>query len=156
MQGVICRLREHPEWAEPAAQWFADRWGVPKAAYQESIQACLDQGEGVPQWYVVLAGDAVVAGAGVIAHDFHDRNDLTPNLCALFVQEEFRGQGIARALLQLARRDAAAVGIPRLYLVTDHTAFYERCGWTYLTMAREEDGSPIRVYTAPTAEVEMP
>lgn len=60
-------------------------------------------------------------------------------------------QGLARALLDLARREAGAAGIPRLYLVTDHTAFYEKCGWTYLTQARDtETGEPIRVYTAAT------
>ena len=44
--------------------------------------------------------------------------------------------------------------LPRLYLVTDHTAFYEKCGWTYLTQARDtETGEPIRVYTAATEGV---
>ena len=85
-----------------------------------------------------------MAGVGLIPQDFHDRPDLTPNLCALFVEEAWRGQG-------LARREAGAAGIPRLYLVTDHTAFYEKCGWTYLTQARDtENGEPIRVYTAAT------
>ena len=106
----------------------------------------------MPQGYVTLspAGE-IVAGVGLIPQDFHDRPDLTPNLCALFVEEAWRGQGLARALLDLARREAGAAGIPRLYLVTDHTAFYEKCGWTYLTQARDtETGEPIRVYTAAT------
>ena len=39
------------------------------------------------------------AGAGVISNDFHNRRDLAPNLCALFVEPAYRRQGIARRLL---------------------------------------------------------
>ena len=53
-------------------------------------------------------------------------------------------------LLDFIRRDLGAMGIPRLYLVTDHTAFYERYGWTFLTMVTGDDHLPERMYTAPT------
>ena len=53
-------------------------------------------------------------------------------------------------LLDFIRRDPGAMGIPRLYLVTDHTAFYERYGWTFLTMVTGDDHLPERMYTAPT------
>ena len=92
----------------------------------------------------------LLAGAGVIANDFHDRKDLTPNLCALFVGPPWRGRGTAGRLLDFIRRDLGAMGIPRLYLVTDHTAFYERYGWTFLTMVTGDDHLPERMYTAPT------
>ena len=52
-------------------------------------------------------------------------------------------------LLDFIRRDLGAMGIPRLYLVTDHTAFYERYGWTFLTMGTGDDHLPERMYTAP-------
>ena len=73
----------------------------------------------------------IVAGAGVIANDYHDRVDLTPNLCALFVEESHRYRGIARLLLDSARRDMGKLGFETLYLVTDHEHFYERCGWEF-------------------------
>ena len=103
--------------------------------------------------YDAVVGISVIllgAGAGVIANDFHDRKDLTPNLCALFVEPPWRGRGTAGRLLDFIRRDLGAMGIPRLYLVTDHTAFYERYGWTFLTMVTGDDHLPERMYTAPT------
>ena len=36
---------------------------------------------------------------GVIDNDFHNRADLTPNLCALYVEPTFRHQGLAGILL---------------------------------------------------------
>ena len=86
---------------------------------------------------------------GLIENDFHDRSDLAPNLCALFVQPPHRGRGLARQLLDHIRCDAAQMGVDRLYLVTDHTDFYERCGWQFLTTVHDESGRPERMYTAP-------
>ena len=88
---------------------------------------------GVPQWYIVMnEKNEIIAGAGVIANDFHDRPDLTPNLCGLFVEENYRKQGLAGSLLLHARSDLSKMGFDRLYLITDHTNFYERYGWEYL------------------------
>ena len=147
------KLREHRELAAPAAAWFHARWGIPEEEYARSIQACLAGGGAVPRWYLAVEGGEILAGAGVIANDFHRRKDLTPNLCALYVEEAFRRRGIAGALLDVVCADMAQLGIPTLYLVTEHTSFYERYGWRFLCMVREED-SPglIRMYVHTTPE----
>lgn len=152
MEGLVLKkLRDFPGLAGQASEWFHGKWGVPAEAYLESMQAAAGRPDGVPQWYVLLdEGGAIRAGAGVIENDFHDRKDLAPNLCALFVDEGLRGRGVARGLLGTIREDMAGMGIPTLYLVTDHTEFYEKCGWEFLTMANEEDGAAIRLYRAET------
>ena len=76
----------------------------------------------------------------VIANDFHDRKDLTPNVCALYVEPELRRRGIAGQLLAHICKDMAAKGIGTLYLITEHTSFYERYGWKYLCMVQGDDG----------------
>ena len=137
----IAKLRDHPQWASRAAQWFYEKWGVPLGAYEESIQACL-QGTGpVPQWYVAVEQGEIIAGAGVIENDFHQRKDLTPNVCGVYVEEAHRCKGIAGALLQSSCRARGELGVDTLYLVTDHTSFYERYGWEFLCMV-EETGEP--------------
>ena len=88
------------------------------------------------------------AGAGIIENDFHDRKDLSPNLCALFVEEQHRRRGIAGALLDFARESMRRAGIPKLYLVTEHTSFYERYGWRHTADATGDDGVKMRVYEA--------
>lgn len=146
----LIRLSQRPELAEKAALWFSSKWGVPIQAYRDSMAACVRSGD-IPQWYMVLSPDGgIAAGAGIIENDFHDRPDLRPNLCALFVEPPFRRQGLARLLLDQARQDMARIGVERLYLVTDHTDFYERCGWTFYTMVNDPEGLPERMYTART------
>ena len=73
-----------------------------------------------------------MAGLGVIENDFHDRPDLTPNVCAVYVEEPWRKKGIAGAMLGQVCRDMGELGVDTLYLITDHTNFYERYGWEFL------------------------
>lgn len=77
-------------------------------------------------------------GLGVIENDFHNRKDLTPNVCAVYVEQDKRCQGVAGTLLKHACSDMKKLGIPTLYLVTDHTEFYERYGWKFLCMVQED------------------
>ncbi len=64
-------------------------------------------------------------------NDFHDRKDLTPNICAVYVDGAYRNQGIAGEMLQFVCDDFMTKGIDTLYLVIDHTSFYERYGWEF-------------------------
>ena len=141
------RLTDRPELLEHAVCWFHEKWGIPAEAYRESMEACLAGGSVVPQWYLALEGERIVGGMGVIDNDFHNRRDLTPNVCAVYTEADRRGRGIAGALLQLVCDDMRERGIRTLYLLTDHTAFYERYGWEFLCMVQGDgESQPSRMY----------
>lgn len=149
MSWEIWNLRERRSLGEldQAAAWFHEKWGIPLAAYQESMAECIEGKGPVPQWYVAVDGGVVIGGLGVIENDFHDRKDLTPNVCAVYVEEAYRCQGIAGALLEHACADMAGLGVDTLYLLTDHTSFYERYGWEFFCMAQgDEEEVPSRMY----------
>ena len=103
-QHTIIRLTDRPEYKESMAQWFHEKWGIPKQAYLDSMDACLKGESAVPQWYAVVEDGRIIGGLGVIENDFHDRKDLSPNVCAVYVEEDRRCRGIAGALLGLACR----------------------------------------------------
>ena len=147
MDCQFLNLREHRELLDQAAEWFHGKWGVPLNAYRESMEECVNEKGPVPQWYVAVDGEAIVGGLGVIENDFHDRKDLAPNVCAVYVEEARRCQGIAGKLLNHVCQDMADMGVNPLYLLTDHTSFYERYGWEFFCMAQgdgQED--PSRMY----------
>ncbi|RKJ42207.1 GNAT family N-acetyltransferase [Acutalibacter sp. 1XD8-33] len=149
MDYPIVRLRDRPELVPAAARWFQHTFGVPEEAYRQSMENMLAGSGPVPQWYLAMDGDRIAGGMGVIENDFHDRPDLTPNVCAVYTDEPYRGKGIAGALLQAVCEDMAGLGIPTLYLVTDHASFYERYGWEFLCMANGDDG-PTQLYRRTT------
>ena len=98
-------------------------------------------------WYLCLDGDQIVGGMGVIENDFHDRKDLFPNVCAVYTEPEYRCKGIAGRLLKMVIEDLRIKGISPVYLVTDHTGFYERYGWEYLCMVQGDGEQEIsRLY----------
>ena len=175
MNNEIISLHSSPGWRIPAARWFQRKWGIPLEEYLTSIDECIEgmaavpkwgipleeyltsideciEGmAAVPQWYIMTDEGRIIAGAGVIANDFHDRKDLTPNVCALYVEPELRCRGIAGQLLAHICKDMAAKGIGTLYLVTEHTSFYERYGWEYLCMVQGDDGEQMRMYKKDTS-----
>ena len=128
-------LRDRPDLKYAAAEWFHGKWGVPVEAYLECMDAYL-RGQTEYGWYLCLCGDRIVGGMGVIENDFHNRKDLSPNVCAVYTEAEHRGRGIAGKLLDMTVDDQRAKGISPVYLVTDHTGFYERYGWEFYCMAQ--------------------
>lgn len=147
MDWEIINLRERPELLERAAAWFHKKWGIPLSAYRKSMADCIGGKGPVPQWYLTVDGSAIAGGLGVIENDFHDRKDLAPNVCAVYVEEPYRCRGIAGALLNHACADMATMGVNILYLFTDHTSFYERYGWDFFCMAQGDgENEPSRMY----------
>ena len=106
------------------------------------------RGEGpVPQWYLAMGGTRIIGGMSVIENDFHDRKDLTPNICAVYTERDCRCRGVAGALLQFVCRDMHEKGLSTLYLLTDHTGFYERYDWEFFCLAQGDgEETPSRMY----------
>lgn len=148
-RAAIVRICDRPALREMAAGWFHEKWGIPQEAYLESMDACVEGRGPVPQWYAALEDERMIAGLGVIENDFHDRKDLAPNVCAVYVEKDFRGRGIAGELLRFACADMKGRGVETLYLLTDHCGFYEKYGWEFLCMAQgdgEADMSRMYVH----------
>lgn len=133
-------LREKSQFRDSAAEWFHSKWGVPKEAYLECMNAYLNR-ETEYGWYLCVDDEKIIGGLGVIENDFHDRKELAPNVCAVYTEKKYRCQGIAGHLLNMAAEDLKSKGISPIYLITDHIGFYERYGWEFLCMV-QGDGEP--------------
>ena len=139
-------LRQKPEIKEEAAEWFHDKWGVPKDAYLQCMETYINK-ETEYGWYLCLDGERIVGGLGVIENDFHDRRDLAPNICAVYTEKDCRCRGIAGRLLNTAVEDMRSKGITPIYLLTDHIGFYEKYGWEFLCMVHgNEEPDTSRMY----------
>lgn len=142
----IIRLIDRPEKKEIMADWFHEKWGISMEAYLDSMEQCLNGVAAVPGWYAAIEDGRIIGGVGVIENDFHDRKDLSPNVCALYTEPEHRCKGIAGRLLDFVCSDMREKGINTLYLITDHTSFYERYGWEFLCTVNEDGGGTARMY----------
>ncbi len=136
---TLLAIKNFPSRISDAAKWFSEKWGIAEVAYRESMEACVQGEAPVPQWYLMMDEEKIIAGLGVIENDFHERHDLTPNICAVYVEEAYRQQGIAGELLHFACAQFHQMGIDTLYLVTEHRGFYERYGFEFLCMVKESE-----------------
>ena len=142
----IIGLRECPAWLDRAAAYFASRWAIDEKLYRDSMRDSLSTAEPVPRWYLLLRGDEILGGFGLIDDDFMVRTDLRPWLCALYVEPAERGQQYGARLLAHGCQEAARLGYDRLYLNTDHVGYYEKYGWRYLGDFAHQSGEDARVY----------
>ena len=149
----IINIRENPEWLEKAASYFSARWGVDKQLYADSMTDSLSTANPVPRWYLMLRGDEIIGGYGLIENDFMVRDDLCPWLCALYVEPVERGQHLGAQMLEHSRYEAAKLGYDKLYLNTDHAGYYEKYDWRYMGDFAHMSGDETRVYEADAASL---
>lgn len=81
----------------------------------------------------------------VVREEIDAVHDVSPWLASLYVDEAYRGRGVARALIAAAEAHARSHGVERLYLYTvDAQPLYLKCGWT-LRDSVTQHGSPLHL-----------
>lgn len=79
-------LKEVPQYKECATKWFSKHWKIPVEAYLEEKTKY--------GWYLCLNQGEIIGGLGVIENDFHERKDLTPNICAVYTEKNIVNKGL--------------------------------------------------------------
>ena len=150
MEWRIVSVRENPEYKEQAIAYFQKRWASENSmlVYEDCISHCIGAKAPLPQWYLLLEGERIVGCAGLITNDFISRMDLYPWLCALYIEEDCRGQALGSLLLEKGKADAKTAGFEHIYLCTDHIGYYEHYGFTHIGTGYHPWGESSRIYEA--------
>lgn len=145
----IISVREHPELAEAAIAYFQRQWATPETMmmYRDAIIHAIGAENPLPQWYLLMQNQEIIGCAGLITNDFISRGELYPWLCALFIEEQHRGQGHATRLIQHIATQAKGVGFRHLHLCTDLEGFYEKQHFVSNGIGYHPWGESSRVYT---------
>jgi N-acetylglutamate synthase-like GNAT family acetyltransferase len=146
----IVSVRENPACVDETVAYFQKHWASETSlmVYDDCIRSCITAKAPLPQWYLLKQDGKTIGGAGLITNDFVSRMDLYPWLCALFIEEECRGNEYGSLLLEKAKQDTAKMGFDFLYLATDHTGYYERYGFTHIGTGYHPWGVSSRIYRA--------
>jgi len=72
--------------------------------------------------------------------------DLWSWLCALYIEKKYRGQNLAKLLIDQLKIDVKELGFESLYLATDHIDYYEKFGFEYIADGYHPWGDVSRVY----------
>lgn len=147
----ILNLPDAPAHLPTVAGWiyaeFIDgiRVGITLAQITDALQS--RQRAALPLTFVGVIGATCVGTVSLVDNDLRARPDLTPWLASLYVASAYRGQGIARQLIDQVAATAAELGYPTLYLRTEHAAaYYTRLGWTRIDATVDEFGLFTEVF----------
>lgn len=144
----IISLRKHPEYLSRAIDYFQDKWATPESRimYEDCLTHCIGAAAPLPQWYLLLDDVQIAGCAGLITNDFISRGELYPWLCALYIEEPYRGRNLGGLLMQQAQEDARLFGFSHIYLCTDLVGYYEKYNFAFMGMGYHPWGEASRVY----------
>lgn len=128
----IRHLFEHPEHLREVARLIHEEWWSDKPGHSVSTMAArlalAKDKDSIPLSLVALRDGKPIGTVNLVENDNDERQDLTPWLAALLVVPEARGNGVGTRLVRSLLKEAAVLGIPRLYLGTDIPEYYTRLG----------------------------
>jgi len=143
----IISIRESPKYKDIAISFFQKSWkSVLPIIYEDCINNSLNSRNPLPHWYLLEKEDEIIGCAGLITNDFISRMDLYPWVCAIFVEEKYRGNAYGSLLIDKAKTDARKAGFEYLNLCTDHLGFYEKYGFKYIGQGYHPWGEESRIY----------
>ncbi|TYQ17958.1 UNVERIFIED_CONTAM: putative acetyltransferase [Acetivibrio alkalicellulosi] len=146
MDFEIIGIRENSEYLEKAIDYFTEKWGMDRRIYEDCMSNSITAKSPLPRWFLMLNNNKIIGSYGLITNDFISRQDLYPWICALYVEENFRGNMLGAKLIEHGRIEAAKLGYKKIYLSTDHNGYYERYGWVHIGNGFHPWGAESRIY----------
>ncbi|WP_336749158.1 GNAT family N-acetyltransferase [Pantoea vagans] len=131
----IADLNQHPDYASQTAQLLHSEWShLPAWSHQPTILKRLTQrNQTASAEFTLIAspnGETVIATCSVIRYELDDIAAREYWIGEVVTDRKFRGQGVAKALIQQAIARAKHQQIGELWLYTpDQQAYYQRSGW---------------------------
>src|SRR6185369_8106252 len=130
-------LADHMEFVPILAEWHHHEWGE---FTLESTAAELRTHTGrsqIPTTVVAIDKGRVIGSTSLLVADLIGWEHLTPWIASVFVSPDYRGQGVARALIERAVDEARLLGIHDVYLFTaSKETYYAKLGWVPVERAR--------------------
>jgi len=136
----IINLADAPAYLQTLAAWHHEEWralnpGQTLEQRMQKMQAHLE-GDFIPSTYLAVDGQ-LLGSAAIVESDMDNRKDLSPWLASVYVDKQYRQQGIGSRLIRYIVDMAKHKEIKKLYLFTpDQEYFYQRLGWQVLEKTR--------------------
>lgn len=140
-------LADFPAHQPQVTEWLWQAFGSAESRpfFAALVQNSLRR-DGLPITFIARDGERLAGTVGLWRSDLLSRQDLTPWLAALYVDADYRGQGLGEQLQQHAITAARQVGFHDLYLYASFRGYYERHGWQPIGGGMEYPAEPVTIY----------
>lgn len=117
-------------------EWMYEWWGKSEAYTFEEIKNFMKhsmQEVRLPQTYGAFIGDSIVGMYQFSYEDLFVRPDIYPWLANVYVDAQYRNQGICKKMMESVTENAIKnTKFDELWLYTKHINLYEKFNWKYI------------------------
>ncbi len=144
---TIVPLADYPQHQEQVTDWLWQAFDRHNSRdfFASIVKSSLRQ-DGLPLTFIALHHHTLVGTVGLWLCDLISRQDLSPWLAALYVDEAYRDQGLGQRLQQHVLEYSRRAGFPALYLYATFSGYYEKTGWQYIGEGLDYPDKPVRLY----------
>ena len=79
--------------------------------------------------FAAMEDSRIIGFCTLLQEDYYPDNRYWPWISSLFVDESARGRRVSHRLIEAAEQHAKQAGFSRVYIPSDMTGFYEKCGY---------------------------
>lgn len=131
-------LTDVPQYKPTVIDWYFDAWGRRDPnnsleSYAQKLETFLQDGS-IPAHIVICDDERLVGTAHIRKHEIPSYVDYENWLGGVYVDSNYRGQGLAKIVVNSVIEEAKALGITALYLQTEDLSggLYAQLGWKKL------------------------
>ena len=137
----ISHIKYFQVWIPIIAKWIHEEWSYafPALTLTEIQRGLFGRMNETEMPITLIAHDerGVLGTASLKAKDMDSVPELTPWLSAVYINPEYRGQGVGKALISEIEKLARAAGHPKLYAFNPISqGVFEKMGWKVLETIR--------------------
>ena len=101
------------------------------------------------EWEAVFAAvseDEIIGFCTFLETDYYPENRYFPWISSIFVDENFRGKRISFAMIEKAIEHAKLWNFDKVYVPSDMTGFYEKCGFEKIAELMNYGGATDNIF----------
>ncbi len=147
----IYNLADKLDYLDNVVDWLYNEWGNHEGSgnrnYWESwVRSSLSQKD-IPQTFIAVEKNILIATFSLWRCDLQSRQDLFPWFGGLYVNSDYRNQGYGKQM-QLAAFDILReLGYKKVFCFAEFSDYYENMGWVFEEMIPDEKGEMVRLYS---------
>jgi N-acetylglutamate synthase-like GNAT family acetyltransferase len=143
----IYNLADKKEYFEQVFEYiYEEFFPNSKKEYIKTWLISSTKNAGIPQMLIALEKEKLVGCVGLWLSDLQSRQDLSPWLSVLYVDKEYRNQGIGKQLINQTLAEAKKENVEEIYLFTELKGYYEKIGWQLVEKTIDEYGNKIQIF----------
>lgn len=96
--------------------------------------------------FIAVQDDEIIGFCTFMKEDYYPENRYSPWISSIFVDESHRGKRISHQMIETVIHYAKVYNFSKVYLPSDMTGFYEKCGFIQIDELKNYGGDVNNIF----------